>query len=142
MTAAGESLSQGSCSRAAPEEIQNSGMCSSSGSTHLSVNGGRSASALGACSKEDRRCRKWRGRRQSVEAKDYVEALWGSSDCREPKNAGEASDMDGSAILTDTKMVFYLSNIDLDVLYAKYIHTYICCGMLWNVVAIAEIPIC
>lgn len=102
---AGESLSQGSCSMAAPEEIQNSGMCSTSGSTHLSVNGGRLASTLVAFNKEDRRCRRWRGRRQSIEAKDYVEALRGSSsDCREPMKGAEASDTDGSPILTDTKM--------------------------------------
>ena len=105
----------------APEEIQNSGMCSTSGSNHLSVNGGRLASALVACSKEHRRCRRWRGRRQSIEAKDHVQALWGSSDSREPKKGAEASDTDGSAILTDTKMVFYLINADLDVLDVKYI---------------------
>lgn len=102
---------------AAPEEIQNSGLCSTSGSTHLSVNGGRLASTFVACSKEDRRCRRWRGRRKSTEAKDYVEALCGSSsDCREPKKSAEASDTDGSAILTDTKMVFYLI---LNPLYVK-----------------------
>ena len=107
-------------------------MCSTSGSTHLSVNGGRLASTPVAFNKEDRRCRRWRGRRQSIEAKDYVEALRGSSsDCREPMKGAEASDTDGSPILTDTKMVVYLINIDLDVHYVKYL-SYLCCGILWQ----------
>jgi len=111
MTVAGESLSQGSCSMVAPEENHNSGMCSTSGSTHISINGCLSSSLVD--SSKDRGCRRWRGRRQSIEAKDYVKTFRGSSsDDSEPKRGVEANDTEVSAILTDTKMVLHL-NIDL-----------------------------
>lgn len=130
MAVAGESLSQGSYSMVAPEENPNSGMCSTSGSTHISVNG-RLASSL-ADSSNDRRCRRWRGRRQSIEAKDYVEALRGSSsDCSEPKKGAEANDTEGSAILTDTKMVLYLFYLDLNVPYVKRV-SYLFCTIFWQ----------
>lgn len=85
----------------APEENQNSGICSTSGSTHVSVNGCLASSLVD--SSKDRRCRRWRGRRPSIEAKDYVQTLRdSSSDCSEPKKGAEANDAEVSA---DTKMV-------------------------------------
>lgn len=114
----------------AREENHNSGMCSTSGSTHVNVNG-RLASSLVDSSK-DQRSRRWRGRRPSVEAKDYVEALRGSSSgCSKRRKGAEANDAEGSAILTDTKMVLHLIDIDLHVAFVHCVHAFVFCIVLW-----------
>lgn len=91
----------------APEEIRDSGICSTSGSTHLGVNGCRSAYLLSEGSKVDCRRRRWQGRKQFMAVREYAEGLWNSSsDLNNLKNGLEASDTSRCAFLTDTKMVF------------------------------------
>jgi len=114
----------------APDEIQNSGMCSTSGSTHVSINGCLASSLVD--SSKDHRCRRWRGRRQCVEAKDYVETLRGStSDANELKKGEETNDTEVSAILTDTKMVWFL-NMDLNMPMLSMFHKFLFCKILWQ----------
>nr|XP_024373806.1 uncharacterized protein LOC112281474 isoform X3 [Physcomitrium patens] len=113
---AAESFSQGSCSMTAPEEIRDSGICSTSGSTHLGVNGCRSAYLLSEGSKVDCRRRRWQGRKQFMAVREYAEGLWNSSsDLNNLKNGLEASDTSRCAFLTDTKM----EHVDAFEMYAR-----------------------
>lgn len=101
MAVAGQSPSQSSCSMVAPEENQHSGICSTSGSTH--VNDCLASSVVD--SSKDRRRRRWKGRRPPLQAKDYVESLRGSSsDCSGTNKGADTNDTEASA---DTKMVLY-----------------------------------
>lgn len=109
----GESPVQGSGRIGAVEEGRNSGMCSTSGSSHLGTNGVHLSGQLLRVDKDTRTRRRWRGRKQPVFAGEYVETLWApfseiskSQHDIDPQPAA-ANEVEGSAMIIDAQNVIH-----------------------------------
>ena len=104
-------LFQGSGSIGAVEEGRNSGMCSTSGSSHLGTNGVHLSGQLIRVGKDNGTRRRWRGRRQPDFAGEYVEALWApvseisKSQHEIDSQPAASNEVEGSAMIIDAQNV-------------------------------------